>query len=381
MTGWSLDKAAERFDELYTRMTALQRRLIAAVREGDEDSPRTRELVEEARTVIAACDAAARALNVGYDARRVEAEALRARVLQPPLVEVLVMAAARSLTREYGYRLLADAITIAAESAAAGAAFGEDAAGSPPGVWRERTVLDLLSAPQTMGEFSARRVAEHIGIEPEAHVAELGDDERVRLVAGLRECADALPDGVRGAGRPPKLPADGVGAGRDVLDRWIDVLGSGTDPVRQAARAAAQRDGWSVDAVPVAERLVAFTDQRLMPLPVPNFEALAAERDFEQRLLALRAEERSYREQWWEQHETDEAAAEQASLLAYLVGKHIEALRAGAKARQLADLPEEQWRSGSPLSNARSAARRCGEILAGFDETVVELLGELPGGG
>lgn len=65
MSGWSLDKTAERFDELQTQMTGFQRRLIEAVRSGDESDPRTREL-EEARTVIAACDTAAGAITLGY---------------------------------------------------------------------------------------------------------------------------------------------------------------------------------------------------------------------------------------------------------------------------------------------------------------------------
>src|SRR4051795_7894030 len=147
----SLEQTAGRFDELYTRMTMLQRRLIDAARTGDPADPRTRELVREARAVIAACEAAGRSLDVGYDAREVEARALHARVLHPPLEPVLIMAAARSLTRPHGYGLLADAL-----------AAGRDAEAHDPashrGLWGERTVLDVLSAPKGIAEYTARRV-------------------------------------------------------------------------------------------------------------------------------------------------------------------------------------------------------------------------------
>lgn len=89
-------------------MTGRQRRLTEVVRSGDESDPRTRELVEEVRTVIAACDTAARAMTLGYSTCEVEDRALRARVPNPPLDPVLTMAAASSNSRPYGYRLLAE---------------------------------------------------------------------------------------------------------------------------------------------------------------------------------------------------------------------------------------------------------------------------------
>lgn len=372
MSGWSLDKTAERFDDLYTRMTGLQRRLIEAVRSGDESDPRTRELVEEARTVIAACDAAGRAMGVGYSAREVEDRALRARVLRAPLDPVLVMAAARSQSRPYGYRLLADALALTATR-------GDDPAtvAISAGLWGERTVLNLLGAPQSMGEFRARRVAEHIGITADTPIDDLDENEHTRLVAGLRECADELPES---AGHPrgrPKLPADAATAGKDILDRWIEESGTGTDPIRQAARRAAQRDGWPPDGVAAAELLVAFTGEKLMPHVVPDFEVLAAETDFEQRIAAMRAEERSYRHRWQHLSETEEER-QAAFDVAFGLREYIDAVRAAVKARQLVELPAEQWRSGSPLSNARTAARRCGGILAGFTEDAVALLDTLP---
>jgi hypothetical protein len=370
MSGWSVQKTAESFDELYTRMTGLQRRLIEVARSGDESDPRTRELEEEARTVIAACEAAARAMTLGYDAREVEARALRARVLHPPLDGVLVMAAARSLARPYGYALLADALAIEHSEA--------DSAASD--VWAERSVLDLLSAPQGMGEFRAGHVADHIGLAAEALVADLDDSARKQLIVGLRQCADELPESVNSGRRQPKLPENAAGAGRDLLDRWVDESGTGTDPIRQAARKAAQRGGWPEDGVPVAELLVAFTGRTLMPHIVPGFEVLAAEPDFEQRVAAIRAEERSYRQRWRYLSETEEERQEAFDVAAALRG-YVEGMRAAAKARQLVELAPEQWRSGSPLTNARTAARRCGEILAMSTEDAVELLDVLPGEG
>lgn len=375
MSGWSLDKTAERFDELYTRMTGVQRRLIEAVRSGDQSDPRTRELVEEARTIIAACDTAARAMTVGYSAREVEDRALRARVLHPPLDAVLVMAAARSQSRPCGYRLLADALSLTSGS---GDSPDAETAPAPADVWAERSVFDLLLAPQGMGEYTARRVSEHIGVAADALIAELDEPRLGQLIVGLRECADTLPESAgRGRSRP-KMPEDAKGAGRDVLDRWVDASGNGTDPIRQAARDAAQREGWPADGAPVAEILVAFTGSALMPAIVPSFEVLAAEADFEQRVAAMRAEERSYRQRW-QYRGASEEDRQDAFNVAHVLREYIEATRAAAKAAQLAALAAEQWRSGTPLSNARTAARRCGGILAMSTEEAVGLLDALPG--
>lgn len=46
--------------------------------------------------------------------------------------------------------------------------------------------------------------------------------------------------------------------------------------------------------MPVGELLVAFTSEELKPLVVPNFTVLAADRDLEQRVAGMRAEERRY---------------------------------------------------------------------------------------
>ena len=132
-----------------------------------------------------------------------------------------------------------------------------------------------------------------------------------------------------------------------------------------------------LDGALVAGILVAFTGRELMPQIVPGFEVLAPEPNFEQRVAAMRAEEGSYRQRWQYQNESEEER-QAAFDVAHVLREYIEAFRAAAKAGQLVALPPKQWRSGSPLSNARTAARRCGGTLSLFTDEAVELLDALP---
>ncbi len=190
------------------------------------------------------------------------------------------MAAARSQSRPDGYRLLADALSLTL-----GANAGEDTndGAEAANVWAERSVLDVLAAPRAMGEYTARPMAEPIGVVADTMLAELDEPMRARLIAGLRECTDTLPESAGRERSRPKLPEDARGAGRDVLDRWVDASGNGTDPIRQAARVAAMRaeersyrQRWQYQNESEEERQAAFdvfTDEAVELLDALPLEA------------------------------------------------------------------------------------------------------------
>lgn len=356
-----LAEVAARFDALYTELTGLQRQLIAACRH-EAHVAGERDLAERAGAIIAGVSAAKRALVVGAPSpREVEAAALRARVMEAPLDPHLLFAALGAETKLHGYPLLADVLARARREGAVADAFGD------------RTTKELLAAPRGVGAHLARQLSEHCDVSPDLPLAELGDEALDRLTAALGDAAHGMPDGVEdGRGRRrPKGPEDGTGASRLVLDAWIDELAPASETAREQAVAAAQRDGWPADAVPAVERLLRFTEEVLAPHLVPTWERIVAFKDPEQRLAAMRTEHAA-----WRPPPSDD---EEAMIAWYTLQELMEAMKQVRKARRLSDGPQAQWGSSSPLALSRSAARRCGRLLAIFDrEPGGALVAQLP---
>jgi hypothetical protein len=361
----SLDDVAKRFDDVFTRLTLVQKRLLAATRSCAEDESSARDLMDEALTLIAAFDAGTRAVTVGIPPRHeMEAEALRARVLTSPVDGHLLMAAARSQARQHAFPLLADAIAMR----------------NGEGFWDEWTVVSIMRSPIHMGESRARWLAKHVNLEPHAAVSHLTEGETHRLIEALREFADHLPAEASGRPMRAKLPDDGAGAGADILRRWVDPLGRPTDPLREVAWEAAMRPGWPTDAVGVMELLVEFTHRRVLPVIVPDFtRILRGHLSHDDLMAALRAEERAYRDAW---RGSDDGEDDLQLARSMALERDIVALQALRKARAQMSLPRDERRGKSPLVLAREAARRCGEALACLaclgDDVASELLEELP---
>jgi hypothetical protein len=356
--GPDLAKAADQFDAVYTELTGLQRELIAAARQGIEDPGQARELADRALTIVAAVGAATRVMDLNrLSYLELEVEALRARVLAPPLDEHLLFAAFRSQGRRHSFPLISEALGIAFADGSTAAAFGS------------RTVRELLSAPRSMGPRTATRLAEHWELDPDAGVAALEEPELVRLREGLTEASYGLPDFVSDGGHASKPAHDGRGAGRVVLNVWVDSIGPPADTPRTAAAAAVARPGWPADAVPTAEVLLEFTDTRIAPLILPEWDRLSAVQGDDERIAALRAQARDWRR-------TED---ENDFLRGYMLDLLVEAIRSVRKAKRLVDGPESEWGSTTPLAAARNAARRCGDLLGCCTpEAVNQLLDELP---
>lgn len=356
-----LPEIAARFDALYTELTGLQRELIAACRNG-VDIPAARELAARAGAVIAGVNAAERALGVGApSARDVEAAALRARVMEAPPDAHLLFAVLQALTKLHGYPLLADVLERARGEDSLAEAFGG------------HTSEELFAAPRGVGSYVARQLAEHYEVDPDEAVADLDDAALDRLRDGLREAAHGLPSGINdGRRRKPTGAADGAGAGNLVLDAWIDELAPASETPREEAVAAAQREGWPEDAVPVAERLVQFTEEVLAPHLVPTWDRIAGYDDVDQRLAAMRAEHAAWR--------PDASSEDQEALIAWWTLRELpEAIKHVRKARRLVEGPADRWGSSTPLALSRSAARRCGGLLTPFErEAGAEFVAQLP---
>jgi hypothetical protein len=353
-----LDAVAERFDALYTQMTVLQRELIAAQRDGAAGQ-RLCELADRVDTFVFAYRASDSAMSVGQQSiRDAEAAALRQRVLRPPIDEHLLLAALKTLGRPHAFALLADAIQRAADADALETAFGA------------RTVGELLGASRGMGAGTARPLAEHLGLDPDAPIAEIDRDDLDRLYAGLHDAAGGLPDAIRDwRRRGVKAPDDGAGAGPVVLSSWVEAIGAPTDSARAAAVAAAERTGWPPDAVAVAEALVTFTHDVLAPALIDDWERIAQIADEQQRLSAMRAQATAWRS----------SGEEDGFVIAWALDRLITAIKTCRKARRLADGSPQAWGSSTPLALARSSARRCGELLSlGEQEPMAELVGRLP---
>jgi hypothetical protein len=356
-----LADVAARFDALYTELTGLQRELIAACRNG-VDVAAAGELAARAGAVIAGVNAAERALALGAPSgREVEAAALRARVMEAALDPHLLFVVVQAQTKLHGYPLLADVLERAR---------GED---SLVEAFADHTSVELFAAPRGVGSYIARQVAEHYDVDPHEAVVDLDDAALDRLRDALREAAHGLPAGISdGRRRKPTGPADGTGAGGLVLDAWIDELGPASETPREEAVAAAQREGWPKDAVPVAEGLVRFTEEVLAPHLVPTWDRIAAFDDVEQRLAAMRAEHAAWR--------PDASTEDQEALIVWWALRELpKAIKLVRKARRLVDGPEDRWGSSTPLALSRSAARCCGRLLAPFErEAGAEFVARLP---
>lgn len=358
-SGDDLDRAAERFDALYTAMTVLQRDLIAARRNG-ANVAEVRALCERAHVFTSAYAAAEAAASIGRpNARAVEAAALRARLLVPPIDEHLLFAAIASQPRAYGFPILADALAQAARDDALDAAVGQ------------RTATDVLSTARGMGRATAARLAEHLELDPDAAVTDLTSDQIERLHAGLREFARGLPDGVEDwRRRGPKASGDGVGGGPAVVAAWASEIGRAGDRHRSAAIEASRRDGWPADALPAAKQLLAFTLAELAPGLIPEWDRIAAAGDDEERMALLRSERSA-----WSHPQTDEEA-----LVRWVLDRLLVAIKQARTADRLNESPADRWGSTTPLAAARGVARRCGEVLSMVEEDVaIELLAGLPG--
>jgi hypothetical protein len=167
-------------------------------------------------------------------------------------------------------------------------------------------------------------------------------------------------------------PADPVcshGASKAVLQSWVDAIEAHATSQQAAAAAATQRNGWPADAVPTAAAIVAFTEVQLMPGLIPSWDTLVEIEDEDLRITAMRKQVSRWRE----------TRAKEDFVLAWFLDRYIDANRALRTAEKLAARPEVEWGSRSPMAQARTAARRCGEMLCHCDETeLVPLLDELP---
>jgi hypothetical protein len=232
-----------------------------------------------------------------------------------------------------------------------------------------RTVRELLSAPRSMGVRTATRLAEHWDLDPEAEVATLGSAEITRLREGLADASYGLPEGVADGRRAPPPPHDGRGASGTILGTWVDSVGAPADTPRAAAAAAASREGWPQDAVPTAQLLLEFTETRLAPVMFPEWDRISASEDADERTASLRAQATDWRR-------LDDR---EAFFLGCLLDLLLEAMTSVRKAQRLANLPESEWGSATPLAAARNAARRCGELLGCCEiDAAVPLLDQLP---
>ena len=354
----ALARAAARFDAVYTDMTLLQRELLDATRAG-VDAARARELSERAFVMAAAVSAAESGLALGQPAaREVEAAALRARILASNPDPILLTMALRAQRRREAYALLADVLERAAD----------DGTVAP---WFQRTTLtELLGAPRGMGRRTAATLIDRWGRDPNAAVDELAGAAARELASLVRDAAEQLPDGILPQqARHTRGPDDGRGAGGEVLAAWVDAIGAPASTARAAAIGATEREGWPRDAAAVALELADFAEQQLAPRLIPEWERIVSCGGDGGWIPAARAQRR----QWWASRTEDGAT------LAWLVDLLIGARRAADKAASLAGEPPERWGSQTPLAQARTAARRCGDLIGACEpDAVAPLLAELP---
>lgn len=283
-----LEKVAARFDTAYTRMTQAQRKLIEARRNGLEESAE-RELVEEAAALSAAVEAALRGLTIGTpSAAELEEAAVSKRVLQPPVDAPLLVAVLRSRIRSQAFPLLSAAIRMSVADM--------------PSSLRRRSLAELLAAPISMGDATARALCRHWALDPDTRLGDLDETELSALCDRVEDAAGRLPPDVRKArGQRPAAPTHGVGAGRAVLDKWVESTGHPLDGVRPIALEVSRKAGWPEDAVPVAMRLADFTFRALLPALVAEWRQIQATDDDRERLKAIK----SQADAWWHHEDED----------------------------------------------------------------------------
>lgn len=342
---------AQRFDSIYTELTLLQRQLIAAMREGREDP----QLAERARILIAVYEAARYGETVGRPGRlELEAEAIRARVLQHPLDVELLEAGLRAQRRRHAFPLLSDALELARQA-------------DTIELFSGHSIAKWLSLPYGVSRALADKLAAHLHLNPDHSPPELSADELQRLIDGLREAAVSLPESVQPQHRRIRGRHDGRDAGSVVLDAWLD--GVGRSELYPAVTEARSRPGWPTHALDVAGQLSRCSLEHLAVRHLPALEPILQLETTDDRLKAMR----TLRREWWASGE------DRLADLAHALDLLIEAVGALEKARRLVELPESQWGSSSPLAEARRCARRCGNFISFWDpEPITEHLHRLP---
>jgi ribosomal protein S13 len=347
-----LREIAERFDLVYTRMTLVQRRLIAARR--DDGTSTDQDLLDKAEALCTAIEAALDAQNAfSPSAAELEARAVRRKVLQRPVNAALLAAVLRSTVRRQGFPLLADAIRVSA--------------GELPSALGRRRLGEMLAAPIGMGERTARALCVHWQLDPDARIDALSDAELASLPDQLDEAADRLPSEARKArGQRPAAPSDGIGAGRLVLDAWVEYTGPPLEGIRPLAFEMSKREAWPADAVPIARRLWKFTFEVLLPAALQEWNQIQAIDDDRERLKAIKSQAAA----WGWRGEADEDVNWKWVILRIAE----EVLDAAIRLDGLNGNYTAKSGSHTAMALTRRIARGCGQLLSGIEPDDAALL-------
>lgn len=349
-SGSRLDKVAAEFDALYSELTILQRRLITA-RRGELDVREETDLIEQVAVITRAVETAARALSIGRPSlAEVESEALAARILQRPIDDHLLLAALRSQLRVQAYAMLSAALRMSAND-------------MPEGLGN-RGLTELLAAPRSVGDRTARELLGHWGIAMDLRVGDLLAEQLAELCDRIEDAGERLPAEVRGTrGQRPAAPADGRSAGDRVLSSWVDGCGLAESGVRGLAAVAASRDGWPSDAAPVALMLADFTNGMVLPEVLgEEWEKLSMIRNDAERIRAMRVQGTA----WFRAEE------EEQRFLGVVLHTASELQKVELRLRALKGDYSRRAGGQTAMSVARAIARRSGELLALFNEEWIE---------
>jgi hypothetical protein len=364
-----LKAAAEAFDELYTELTLLQRHLVAARRDDGLPDAEARRLISRVKVFTAAAEAADQASAAGEPSPvQVTLKALKVRVTQADLDAELLLPVLRGLPRRSAFPLLAEFLQAAVER---GHALDE--------LLVDVTLEDLVGAPMGMGPSRAAIVFERAGFDSDPSPADLSSQQVQNLCAALRDLARPQPTEVFGRTRTPKPPDDGIGAADAVLRSWRSAVGRVTEPTGSAALAATRREGWPADAVQVATLLTTWARDAVAPTFFTDIgEFLKQNKDLPEaeliRLLRADANEANHEARYLPEEESREHYFRW-----YVLKTLADAIQAESKARGFSEQGPEAWSSQTPVSLARTAGRRVGELVAYVaDEYAVPLLDNLP---
>lgn len=338
-----LQRAAGAFDKAYTDMTALQRELIFAVRDGSRDPQYARKLILDAETFLAAWRATENAVDINERFANARVVALRTRIVAEPMDGILIGAVIGSVRRNEGFGLLADVLERVTPDRAQ--------------ELLDCTVAEAVALPKTMGVSTARRLVVALGLPEKATFADLTDEQYDALVDGMRDVGDhGLPDGVleRKMGRHlhAKPAADGAGAGPAVLHSLTDAAGPRAEPGGAVVRDIIEACDWPLDAVPVCEMLIADVLPVVAGGMIPGWDDLLAEPE-DERYASMTAQARAWRG-GGDDHEY---------VLAFALEKAMDAMKISARARRFLDAGEP-YGSQTPVQAARQAARRLGDLLS-----------------
>lgn len=349
-----LESTAERYDAVYTALTGIQKRLIDARRNG-LDAKTERELINEASSLSAAVQVALRSTGFGLSVADAEAAALAARILQPPVDGIALVAALRSMVRRQAFPFLSAALRMS----------GSDM----PASLGKRRLFDLLAAPKAMGDQTARALCRHSGFDPDVALDELAPTDLDVLCGCIDDAVDQLPLEVRRTrGRRPAAPPDGSGAAKTVLDLWVDSTGPPLEGTRAHVAAAARHGAWSDDAVPVAQLLADFTLRCIAPVLLEEWGELNQIEDQHDRSRAMERQGMS----WF--HRQNEELEMKAAILCDI--RVVMDSQIGLNAMD--GNYSKRYRSSTAMSLARRIAKASGELLTclerqGLEEVLVEL--------